>query len=43
MLHSAKWIFLLGGMSLVALQSVGQQQHVNFQAQGNVEGARDGE
>lgn len=43
MLKSAKWIFLLSGLSLVALQSFGQQQQVNFQAQGNIEDARQGE
>lgn len=42
MLELAKWIFLFSGMSLVALQSIGQQQNVNFQAQGNIEGTRDG-
>lgn len=42
MLESAKWIFLLSGMSLVAMQTFDQKQ-VNFQAQGNAEDARQGE
>lgn len=42
MLESAKWILLLSGMSLVAMQNF-DQQHVNFQAQGNTEDPRQGE
>ncbi|KAJ8952313.1 hypothetical protein NQ318_017206 [Aromia moschata] len=40
MLEFAKWVFLFFGISLVALQSVGQ--HQNYVPQGSIEDARQG-